>query len=784
MKLLHAAAWPAIVALALIGLAFESPTDGRSADLDLQPPAALETRFSPTNASYSPAQWEATYGDEAGQAYDDYQSDNDFYVDDYCTEDACGDDPYEGYSYQEDRYQETRYEEDYYGSDPWQGSDHSDYGYGYDAHYGYGYEADSYREYGYEADSRSAAAAAATGYTDESDCGYEEDDYPCDDYGYEYGQVPDSEYETYEATDYGYNDAGDEQPDDAEPGYDNYDYDESEYDEYGYDEEYGYDGEEPRYGDPGYEDAGYGGHGYAGLGYEDYDSGNYDYEDDEYESYESEYQTYDEDYDPYGEYADSYKTNTKPDDHAAELLENGYSGPCIDSADDPYWDDYDPYAEYRDEALGSAEDGDANGQAANQETANAASDWSYKDFGAYEEDDGYEAEQYDPYGYGAEYGEEDEYQYEDEYDYGPEYSGGDYGYGKEYEYAAPAGQYGENAAAGDNAGPELDEAAGDYDYRYDYYGGEDADTGEDLDTYEYDYQYDCDYDSSAYDPSDEYGSDDEEYWAEGPEGYGYEPSGAYDSDEYEYESSQRYYAEDYEYEASDAYDDEESWYPPTSRPVSDSAVMVGGVWIDLCDWFPDELLTAEDQAQLCRLQQMFEEPWETRRDAWNNYVIELGPEAIALVLRLEETTSWQVLELADDLPGAAAFLAAFRLMEQDELTVEDGAALLDRALGNLPEEWVEEVSIITLQWPQWISTQAGQDEAAWSPGAGPSGCGGPLVAGALLSWAGRCVPDEWSGAICRILREAAATWASNGRIPADEVRAVLPALPAGNGAPL
>ncbi len=209
-------------------------------------------------------------------------------------------------------------------------------------------------------------------------------------------------------------------------------------------------------------------------------------------------------------------------------------------------------------------------------------------------------------------------------------------------------------------------------------------------------------------------------------------------------------------------------------------MMVGGVWIDLFDWYPGELLTAEDQALLGRLHQMFEEPFELRRDAWNNYVIELGPEAIELVLRLEETSSWQVLDLADDPPRAAALLAAFRLIEQEELTVEDGAALLDRALGNLSEEWVEEVSLITLESPQWIGTQSDEGDAAWSAGEGPSVWKGPPLAATLLSWAGRCVPDEWSGAFRRIVHHAAAVQAKYARTPEDGLQAVLPAPPVGN----
>jgi len=202
--------------------------------------------------------------------------------------------------------------------------------------------------------------------------------------------------------------------------------------------------------------------------------------------------------------------------------------------------------------------------------------------------------------------------------------------------------------------------------------------------------------------------------------------------------------------------------------------MLSGMWFDLFDWLPQELLTAEDQDTLRLLHQMFEEPAQTRRERWNDYVIDLGTQAIELSLRLEETTRWQVLDLADDLPAAAAFLATFRLIEQGELTVEDGSVLLDRALGNLADEWVEEVSIITTEPPQWISTEADWGDSARLDSSPLQHQGNNIGLQALLCWASRCVPDEWSVAFRRVVQQVAAIQAKLASLPDSDLQAALP----------
>ena len=70
-------------------------------------------------------------------------------------------------------------------------------------------------------------------------------------------------------------------------------------------------------------------------------------------------------------------------------------------------------------------------------------------------------------------------------------------------------------------------------------------------------------------------------------------------------------------------------------------------------------------------------------------------EAVDFATRFEETTGIEILSLADDLPGAAALLASYRLVEQGELGLSEAVDLLRRSLQRFTLTWVQGVSEIT-----------------------------------------------------------------------------------------
>lgn len=53
-----------------------------------------------------------------------------------------------------------------------------------------------------------------------------------------------------------------------------------------------------------------------------------------------------------------------------------------------------------------------------------------------------------------------------------------------------------------------------------------------------------------------------------------------------------------------------------------------------------------------------------------------------------------MLTLAVDLPSAAAFLAAYRLVEEGKVGTDDAVLLLEAALSRLDAEWIESVGRI------------------------------------------------------------------------------------------
>ena len=117
--------------------------------------------------------------------------------------------------------------------------------------------------------------------------------------------------------------------------------------------------------------------------------------------------------------------------------------------------------------------------------------------------------------------------------------------------------------------------------------------------------------------------------------------------------------------------------------------------IELFRWGPDELLAGEDQKLLRILETMCEEPSSRRRATLNDYLQGLGMEAVAFSRRFEEVTGIDAAGLADDVPGAAALLGSYRLIERGELGMEEGVDLLRRSLKDLSPDWIEGVRTIT-----------------------------------------------------------------------------------------
>lgn len=124
-----------------------------------------------------------------------------------------------------------------------------------------------------------------------------------------------------------------------------------------------------------------------------------------------------------------------------------------------------------------------------------------------------------------------------------------------------------------------------------------------------------------------------------------------------------------------------------SRPVP--------VGVQLFASDPADLLAPDDEQLLRRLDGLWEEPEGVRRAALNDHLESLGWEAVELAGRFEQVTGIDALELANDLPSAAALLAAHRLVERGELTLDEAVEVLHSSLRNLPPSWVQGVRRIT-----------------------------------------------------------------------------------------
>jgi len=159
--------------------------------------------------------------------------------------------------------------------------------------------------------------------------------------------------------------------------------------------------------------------------------------------------------------------------------------------------------------------------------------------------------------------------------------------------------------------------------------------------------------------------------------------------------------------------------------------------MDLSAFLAGELLTAGDQDLLRKLAHLFEEPRDVRQQLVSEYLGGQGSQALELASRLQDVRGTEAVSLVDDLPSLAALLAGFRLVERDDLDVEQAADLLQRSLDNLPEQWIGGVNAITAEEtddPPIEGAEIDQQTDA-RPG------GHPTLPGLVRSWAAETVVD-------------------------------------------
>ncbi len=352
----------------------------------------------------------------------------------------------------------------------------------------------------------------------------------------------------------------------------------------------------------------------------------------------------------------------------------------------------------------------------------------------------------------------------DDYDYDYEYE-----YEYEYEYACPEEAYGQSecldeSVASEGASDETTEYGG-YSAAYpeaEYAYPEPmvdvaepaAESSSDED-FGYDYEYDAEYDPCVDDAWD-YESDVEaDYSYDDP----YEPASEFESEigdglEDQSEETSDFAAEEpYGYDYADPY--EYYGYDYEEETVEEAAES----GLELFAWHPNDLLLLPDREILRTLETLCDESSGVRRATLNDYLEALGWEAIDFASRFEDVTGIEVLGLADDLPGAAAFLGAFRLMEQGELGQDEAVDLLERSLQNLSLEWIEGVSEITAnayeEWEPEPST-ADVDVPEWSDGAS---AGRPAIS-VLLSLGSRSLIGLGNALSCVSQNLAEVDWQS------------------------
>ena len=146
--------------------------------------------------------------------------------------------------------------------------------------------------------------------------------------------------------------------------------------------------------------------------------------------------------------------------------------------------------------------------------------------------------------------------------------------------------------------------------------------------------------------------------------------------------------------------------PETSQGVArsdESISLPQESGLELFAWNPTDLLVGDDQRLLRQLERLCEAPSAARQAVLDGYIDSRGMEAIAFARRFEDATAIEMDSLADDLPGVAAFLASYRLVEQGELGMDEAVEVARRSLRSMPSEWIAGVRGIATR-PEEICT--------------------------------------------------------------------------------
>jgi hypothetical protein len=107
------------------------------------------------------------------------------------------------------------------------------------------------------------------------------------------------------------------------------------------------------------------------------------------------------------------------------------------------------------------------------------------------------------------------------------------------------------------------------------------------------------------------------------------------------------------------------------------------------------LLSSSDQQLLRTVAALGEEAADARRDTVREYLNGLGREAVELSSVFENTTGIETASLGDDLPGLAAFLASYRLVEQRKLSMDQAIQALQQGLEKRSQPWADAVRGLT-----------------------------------------------------------------------------------------
>ncbi len=135
--------------------------------------------------------------------------------------------------------------------------------------------------------------------------------------------------------------------------------------------------------------------------------------------------------------------------------------------------------------------------------------------------------------------------------------------------------------------------------------------------------------------------------------------------------------------------------------------------VALSDWLPSQLLADEDREVLRILKRCSEDTSGMRRATLSDHIEYLGMEAIEFATQFQDDTGIDVLGLADDMPGAAAMIATFRLIERGEVETEQAVEVLREGLLQLDNQWLSELAEMTSepvdQAGQWRTVRKAVD---------------------------------------------------------------------------